>query len=50
MGWGGSMILEMAGEALARNVLRGEGFCAGGLVVAGAGAEEAVSKAERMGS
>lgn len=24
VGWGGSMILEMAGEALARNVLCGE--------------------------
>lgn len=50
---GGSMMLAMAGEALARNGGRGEIGRAGGLKVDVGpefGAGEAVSKADRMGS
>lgn len=52
---GGSMILAIAGDALARNGGRGEGGRAGGLKVlegtgAGEGAGDAVPKADRMGS
>ena len=56
-GSGGSIMLAMEGEALARKGARGETARAGGLnAVMGAGvwvgvrAGEAVSKAERMGS
>ena len=46
-------MLAIAGEALARNVGRGERGRAGGLKVdvgPGVGAGEAVSKADRLGS